>query len=88
MEPKFPYRRIADDLRDKIESGELTGQIPTRAKLAEQYGVAYMTVDRAIRVLKDEGLVYGVAGLGVFVSDRLYASSESAKPGDTPRRCC
>jgi DNA-binding GntR family transcriptional regulator len=71
MEPKFPYRRIADDLRDKIESGELTGQIPTRAKLAEQYGVAYMTVDRAIRVLKDEGLVYGVAGLGVFVSDRL-----------------
>lgn len=71
MEPKFPYRRIADDLRDKIESGELTGQIPTRAQLAEQYGVAYMTVDRAIRVLKDEGLVYGVAGLGVFVTDRL-----------------
>lgn len=70
MEPKFPYRRVADDLRAKIESGELTGQLPSRIKLAEQYGVAYMTVDRAIRVLKDEGLVFGVAGLGVFVVER------------------
>jgi DNA-binding GntR family transcriptional regulator len=69
MEPKFPYRRIADDLRAKIESGEITGQLPTRAELAEEYGVADMTVGRAIDVLKDEGLVMGVAGLGVFVKE-------------------
>lgn len=66
-EPKFPYRRVADDLRAKIQSGELTGQLPTRAKLAEQYGVADMTVGRALDVLRDEGLVFGVPGLGVFV---------------------
>lgn len=68
-EPKFPYRRVADDLRAKIESGELSGQLPTRAQLAEQYGVADMTVGRALDVLKAEGLIYGVAGLGVFVRD-------------------
>jgi GntR family transcriptional regulator len=67
MEPKFPYRRVADDLRDKIMSGELTGQLPPRAKLAQEYGVADMTVGRALDVLKDEGLIYGIAGLGVFV---------------------
>ena len=65
MEPQFPYREVADDLRDKIKSGELAGQLPSRAKLAEEY--AEMTIDRAIKALKEEGLVYGIAGLGTFV---------------------
>lgn len=69
MEPKFPYRRVADDLRDKINSGEIAGQLPSRAQLAEHYGVADMTIGRALRVLKDEGLVFGVPGLGVFVKE-------------------
>ena len=69
MEPKFPYRRVADDLRYRIKTGELTGQLPSRAKLAEEYRVADMTVGRALQVLKDEGLIFGVAGLGVFVRE-------------------
>jgi DNA-binding GntR family transcriptional regulator len=32
--------------------------------------VANMTVGRALDVLKDQGLVYGIAGLGVFVRER------------------
>jgi GntR family transcriptional regulator len=68
MAPRFPYRQIADDLREKIESGELHGQLPTRAQLAEQYGVADMTIGRALQVLKDEGLIESVAGLGIFVA--------------------
>lgn len=67
MEPKFPYRQVADDLRSKIQSGEFSGQIPSRAKLAEQYGVADMTIGHAIRVLRDEGLIMTVPGLGTFV---------------------
>ncbi len=65
--PKWPYRRIADDLREQIESGELTGKLPTRAQIAEQYGVSDMTVGAAIKVLKGDGLIYGVAGMGMFV---------------------
>ena len=38
MEPKFPYQQIADDLRIKIKSGELRGQLPTIVQLAERYG--------------------------------------------------
>jgi GntR family transcriptional regulator len=73
MKPQFPYRRIADDLRARIESGEFEveghdeQQLPSRAKLAEEYGVADMTIGRALRVLMDEDLIFGVAGLGVFV---------------------
>jgi DNA-binding GntR family transcriptional regulator len=59
---------VADDLRETIQSGELTGQLPSRAKLAEQYGVADMTIGRAIEVLRDEGLIASVRGLGVFTN--------------------
>lgn len=67
-EPKFPYRHVADDLRAKIQSGELTGKLPTRAQLAEQYGVADMTIDRAVRVLREEGLINTYPGLGMWVA--------------------
>ena len=68
-ETRWPYRRVLDDLRSQIQSGELTGKLPTRLKLAETYGVSHMTVQRAIGALKDEGLVWSEPGLGVFVSE-------------------
>lgn len=66
-EDRWPYRVVADDLRAKIAAGKITGKLPSREKLAEEYGVTHMTVARALDVLKDEGLIYGVRGLGVFV---------------------
>jgi DNA-binding GntR family transcriptional regulator len=68
-EPKFPYRAVADDLRAKIASGKIKGKLPTRVQLAEQYAVSDMTIGSAIRVLKDEGLLTSVPGLGVYVSE-------------------
>lgn len=68
MVPRFPYRQVADDLREKITLGEIRGQLPPRRQLAEQYGVADMTVGRALEVLKAEGLIESVPGLGVFVA--------------------
>lgn len=68
MAPRFPYRQVADDLRDKITSGDIRGQLPPRRQLAEQYGVADMTIGRALQVLKDEGMIETVPGLGVFVA--------------------
>jgi len=43
-------------------------KLPTRRELAEQYGVADMTIGRALEVLKDEGVIETVPGLGVFVA--------------------
>ncbi len=65
---QWPYQRIAGELRAQIASGELAGQLPSRMALAERYGVASMTVQHAIDVLKGEGVVYAVPGMGVFVS--------------------
>jgi DNA-binding GntR family transcriptional regulator len=58
---------VADDLRHKIKAGKLSGKLPSRQALAEEYGYTHMTVARALNILKDEDLIYGVPGLGVFV---------------------
>ena len=65
----WPYERVLVDLRRKIESGELQpgSQLPTRLKLAAEYRVTHMTVQRAIDTLKEEGLLYSRPGLGVYV---------------------
>jgi GntR family transcriptional regulator len=65
------FRQIADILRGKITSGEIgPGQaIPTIPYMVQEYGVADQTVKKAVRVLKDEGLVVSVPGKGTFVTE-------------------
>lgn len=68
------YRQIADDLRARIESGELPpgATLPTQQELAAQYGVARMTARQAITALVNEGLVASQQGKGVTVRARRY----------------
>jgi DNA-binding GntR family transcriptional regulator len=75
-----PFRRIADDLRGQIRSGRLQpgDRLPTYAELCERYSVAHMTARSALHVLKSEGLVYGVQGVGSFVRDPTPESTPSA----------
>jgi GntR family transcriptional regulator len=70
--PVPPYRQLADIIRGKIESGELQpGQrLPSIMGLAAEYEVAQITVQKALTLLKAEGLVVGVAGYGTFVTER------------------
>ena len=70
--PVPPYRQLAAILRAQIESGELApgSQLPSVIKLAGEYGLAVPTVRKTIELLKDEGLITGVAGYGTFVAER------------------
>jgi len=67
-----PSERLAADLRQQIESGELQSgdQLPTVAALAESYQVSTATVAKALRVLKDEGLIVTRHGWGTHVAER------------------
>lgn len=67
--PVHPNVQLADQLRAKIASGEITGRLPSLTELCEWSGLTLNTVQRAIRILKDEGLVHGVQGRGTFVSE-------------------
>lgn len=69
--PDIPkHKRLAEWLRARIADGTYPPrtQIPPELKLAEETGFARDTVRKATRVLVDDGLLYIVRGLGVFVS--------------------
>lgn len=76
------YRLIADDLESKIDSGELppASQIPTEEELAAEYVVARSTVRRALRELRQRGLVWVDHPKGTFVVDRKPTVSAPIAP--------
>jgi DNA-binding GntR family transcriptional regulator len=64
---EWPYVQVAAQLRQQIASGALSGRLPSIMDLAERMSVAPRTVQRALSVLRDEGLIYSVPGRGTFV---------------------
>lgn len=69
--PVPPSRQIAEQLRKQIESGEIPAgrRIPSLRELCDTHEVAMITVQKAIKILKDDGLVESVPGMGVFVRE-------------------
>jgi GntR family transcriptional regulator len=63
------YRQIAEDLRQKIDSGELGhgDQLPTELELRELHGASRTTVRDAVKLLITRGLVETRLGHGTFV---------------------
>lgn len=64
------YMQLADIVAGQIEAGVLVVDrpIPAESRLAEEYGVARLTARRAVRELRERGLVYTVQGKGTFVA--------------------
>ena len=67
------YRQIAEDLRGKIESGEIAqgAQLPTEIELMEQYDASRNTVRDAIKLLTARDLVETRPGQGTFVVEKI-----------------
>jgi GntR family transcriptional regulator len=65
--PDWPRKQVADRIRQKIEAGEIGPKLPSHMDLAEQMEVAPRTVQRALELLKADGLIYTVPGRGTFV---------------------
>jgi GntR family transcriptional regulator len=66
------YRQIADDLRTKIDSGELAegSQLATEGELRDQYNASRNTVRDAVKWLTNLGLVETRPGQGTFVVEK------------------
>lgn len=66
--------QIYEDLADRIRTGEYPPgtELPTYIELAALYGVGRTTVSVILKRLKDAGLVVGVRGRGVFVSEDVF----------------
>jgi GntR family transcriptional regulator len=84
--PVHPYRQVADRLREKIQSGEITNQLPSITKLTEATLLAVGTVRRGIDILVKEGLVETVPGRGTFVVEPRAPKSGPSGGGDSRAR--
>jgi GntR family transcriptional regulator len=86
-DPRPPYIQLADGLRERIRTGELTpGQpVPSVRSLAGDYGVTTVTANRALDLLRSEGLVDTRPGLGTFVRARKPVIRVAAYLSATPR---
>lgn len=81
LDPTPLYIQVADALRARILSGELEGRdrVPSESDLMREHGVARGTARRALKLLRDEGLVVTLASRGSFVADADSPSGDSDK---------
>lgn len=72
MPRKSFAQRIIDDIRARIESGDLKpgDQLPSYAELSATYGCSLNPVTRALDTLEALGYVEGHQGKGTFVAER------------------
>lgn len=79
--PHAPYMRVLDALTADIKAGKLGpgDRIPSEADLCERHKVARETARRAVRVLRERGVVQTEWGRGSFVADR---ATEGERQGD------
>lgn len=70
-DPRPLHARIAADLRDEIMSGDIApgSKLPSTSRLKSRFDASNATIQKAVRLLKDEGLALGRAGAAVTVRD-------------------
>ena len=70
--PELVYVLVADDIAAQITAGALApgARLMGKAEMAAHYGIAKMTARRAVRELRERGLVRTVVGKGSYVESR------------------
>lgn len=62
-----PWMQLAEILRQRIRDGVITSRLPGERTLQQEFGLAPVTIRKAIRKLADEGIVTTTPGMGTFV---------------------
>jgi GntR family transcriptional regulator, histidine utilization repressor len=66
------YLKVKRHILDNIDSGKwaTATRVPSENDLVKTFGVSRMTANRALRELRDAGVLVRVAGVGSFVAER------------------
>jgi GntR family transcriptional regulator len=64
---------LLDDLLKKIKNGTYPpgSQLPSGRALADTYDVSQSTISRAVARLREQGVLVGRPGRGVFVAESI-----------------
>lgn len=66
------YLKVKRHILENIGSGKwgTSTRVPSENDIVKSFGVSRMTANRALRELRDEGVLVRIAGVGSFVADR------------------
>ena len=79
--PKATYLQVAEAITERIRAGEITYKLPAERALAAEYGVAYQTVRRSMKLLRERDLIITRQGRGTFVASAVLGDDDQAEPG-------
>ncbi len=68
---KHAYQQVADAITARITSGQYTIKLPSERALAEEFGVSYITVQHATKILRQRALIVSIHGRGTYVAAAL-----------------
>ncbi|MFI7100173.1 GntR family transcriptional regulator [Streptomyces sp. NPDC050161] len=87
--PYAPYMRVLEALTAEIKAGTIGPgeRVPSEAELCARFKVARETARRAVRVLREQGVVRTEWGRGTFVVDPAeredeHQDDERPRPSD------
>ncbi|MBY8881978.1 GntR family transcriptional regulator [Actinacidiphila acidipaludis] len=85
---RAPYAQIAAHYAELIASGALEpgSLLPSIKALSQEWSVSTATAEKALRKLRNEGLVRGIHGIGTEVLDRPAPMSSGSQRQDRGRR--
>ena len=80
---EYEWARVARAIEQDIRSGRIPpgGALPGIVRLAQEYGVADRTIRRALRDLRERGLIETLASKGSFAIDP--GNAETPPPEST-----
>ncbi|MEU7096040.1 GntR family transcriptional regulator [Kitasatospora aureofaciens] len=64
---QMPYLTVVDTLKREIEEGMYDSKFPSEGALVIRFGMARMTIRRALDVLREQGLITTRMGKGSTV---------------------
>jgi GntR family transcriptional regulator len=67
-----PSRRVAASARERISSGALApgSKLPSIVNLSMEYKTSTGTIQKALAILRTEGMIVSVPNYGTFVAER------------------
>lgn len=71
-DPRHLYEQVADHVAARIDAGELQpgARLPNERDMCDEYRISIGTTRRAIRLLRERGLVHTIPIKGTFVTRR------------------
>jgi GntR family transcriptional regulator len=77
---RHAYQQVADAITTRITTGHYTIKLPAERALADEFGVSYITIRHATKILRQRDLIISIHGRGTYIAAALTRTRPQAGP--------